>query len=162
MKVPGPDHPITITENPPHPRDARPFIVAETTRALALKEAAFAPVQYIPREDVNMELLDRTTHQTRCPYKGDASCYRHGRRIGAPERGLELREPNPAVSRIAGHMAFRTRSTRSRSSRISRVIGPSIIAVRAQPRVIPGRSEAEEDPWFMPRRKGRSPPSVML
>ena len=76
MKVPGPDHPITITENPHRIRVMLgQFIVAETTRALALKEAAFAPVQYIPREDVNMELLDRTTHQTRCPYKGDASYF---------------------------------------------------------------------------------------
>ena len=50
MKVPGPDHPITITENPHRIRVMLGgFIVAETTRALALKEAAFAPVQYIPR-----------------------------------------------------------------------------------------------------------------
>jgi uncharacterized protein (DUF427 family) len=108
MKVPGPDHPITITENPHRIRVVLGgFIVAETTRALTLKEAAFAPVQYIPREDVNMELLDRTTHQTRCPYKGDASYFTVTAGGLVRQNAVwSYEEPNPAVSRIAGHMAF--------------------------------------------------------
>ena len=52
-----------------------------------------------------MELLDRTTHQTRCPYKGDASLYRHAGGL-VRQNAVWSYETNPAVSRIAGHMAF--------------------------------------------------------
>jgi uncharacterized protein (DUF427 family) len=76
IKIPGPDHPITIEANP-----ARVVvslagrIVAETREALTLREAKYPPVQYIPRKDVNMSLLERTNHNTYCPYKGDCSYY---------------------------------------------------------------------------------------
>src|SRR3546814_6913204 len=36
-------------------------------------ETGHGPVYYFPREDVRMDLLARTDHRTRCPYKGDAS-----------------------------------------------------------------------------------------
>jgi uncharacterized protein (DUF427 family) len=75
-RVPGPDHPITIERNP-----ARITVsvggraVADTHDALTLREASYPPVQYIPRKDVDMSLLERTQHSTYCPYKGDASYY---------------------------------------------------------------------------------------
>ena len=76
MKEPGPDHPITITRNPHRIRVMLGgFIVAETTQALTLQEATLPAVQYIPREDVQMDLLDSTDHHTHCPYKGDASYF---------------------------------------------------------------------------------------
>lgn len=76
MKLPNAQHPITIEPNPKrvvvkfHGR-----IVADTTRALTLREATLPPVQYIPRADVDMTLLERTTHASYCPYKGDAAYY---------------------------------------------------------------------------------------
>jgi uncharacterized protein (DUF427 family) len=76
VKIPGPDHPITIERNP-----ARVIVsiagrvVADTREALTLREAAYAPVQYIPRKDVDMALLERTDHTTYCPYKGDCSYF---------------------------------------------------------------------------------------
>ena len=76
VKIPGPDHPITIERNP-----ARIIVsiagrvVANTREALTLHEAAYPAVQYIPRKDVDMALLDRTDHTTYCPYKGDCSYY---------------------------------------------------------------------------------------
>ena len=76
VKIPGPDHPITIEPNP-----ARIIvsiggrIVADTREALTLREAAYPAVQYIPRKDVDMVLLDRTDHTTYCPYKGDCAYY---------------------------------------------------------------------------------------
>jgi len=76
MKQPGPDHPITLEENPR--RVVVRFagrVVADTTRALTLREASYPPVQYVPREDAEMTLLRRTDHATHCPYKGDASYY---------------------------------------------------------------------------------------
>ncbi len=108
MKEPGPDHPITITDNANRIRVMLGgFIVAETTRALTLQEGTYPPVQYIPREDVNMDLLDRTDHHTQCPYKGEASYYTVT--AGGLERENAVwsyEEPHPAVGRIAGYVAF--------------------------------------------------------
>ena len=50
-------------------------IVADTREALTLREAAYPAVQYIPRKDVDMGLLDRTDRATYCPYKGDCSYF---------------------------------------------------------------------------------------
>ena len=61
MKLPGPDHPITITANPKRIRvSADGVVIADTTHALTLKEASYPAVQYLPREDANMALLART------------------------------------------------------------------------------------------------------
>jgi uncharacterized protein (DUF427 family) len=50
-------------------------VVADTREALTLREAAYPAVQYIPRKDVDMALLDRTDHTTYCPYKGNCSYF---------------------------------------------------------------------------------------
>ena len=76
IKIPGPDHPISIT-----PTNGRVTVtvngtrVADTHEALTLKEAAYPAVQYIPRKDVDMTRLQRTSHQTYCPYKGECAYY---------------------------------------------------------------------------------------
>jgi uncharacterized protein (DUF427 family) len=76
MKIPGPDHPITIAENP-----ARVVVIvggktiADTRHALTLREASYPAVQYVPRGDVDMTALKRSAHTTYCPYKGNASYY---------------------------------------------------------------------------------------
>jgi uncharacterized protein (DUF427 family) len=76
IKIPGPDHPITVT-----PTRGRVTVIvngkriADTRHALTLKEAAYPAVQYIPREDVVQALLQRTSHQTYCPYKGECAYY---------------------------------------------------------------------------------------
>ena len=76
IKIPGPDHPITIERNPARiVVTVAGRIVADTREALTLREAAYPAVQYIPRKDVNMALLERTDHATYCPYKGDASYF---------------------------------------------------------------------------------------
>ncbi|RDI61853.1 DUF427 domain-containing protein [Microvirga subterranea] len=108
MKEPGPNHPITIEKNPHRVRVVLGgFIVAETTEALTLREATLPPVQYIPRKDVRMDLMEPTDHQTHCPYKGDASYFT------ATAGGLvrenaawSYERPFPAVVEIAGHLAF--------------------------------------------------------
>jgi hypothetical protein len=41
--------------------------VAESANALSLREAFYPRVLYIPREDVDMTVLVRSDHQTRCP-----------------------------------------------------------------------------------------------
>jgi len=47
--------------------------IADSTRAIVLHETRAPPVHYFPAEDVRMECLVRTTHQTHCPFKGNAS-----------------------------------------------------------------------------------------
>ena len=76
IKIPGPDHPITISPAEGTVRvTVAGRIVAELTRALRLEEKEHLPVYYLPRNDAEMLLLVRTTHNTYCPYKGDATYY---------------------------------------------------------------------------------------
>jgi uncharacterized protein (DUF427 family) len=108
MKLPGPDHPITITQNPHRVRVmAGGVVIADTTRALTLKEAKYPAVQYVPREDANMAVLERTDRTTHCPYKGDASYYS----VKADGQTLDnaiwtYETPYPAMAEISGHLAF--------------------------------------------------------
>ena len=76
QRIPGPDHPITITPNPAHivVRVAG-RVIADTRRSLSLREGNYPVVHYIPRDDVDMSLLERSDHLTYCPYKGDASYF---------------------------------------------------------------------------------------
>lgn len=108
IKVPGPDHPITITRNPNRVTvTLGGTVIAATTEALTLREASYPAVQYIPRRDVDMAALERSTLSTYCPYKGDASYY------SIPAAGPRGRDAvwtyeiaYPAVAAIAGHLAF--------------------------------------------------------
>ena len=108
MKIPGPDHPITIAANPSRVRVlAGDKVIADTTRALALKEATYPVVQYIPREDTDQSLLTRTTRSTHCPYKGDASYFT----IQAPDTAIEnavwsYETPFPHMREITDYLAF--------------------------------------------------------
>ena len=108
MKLPGPDHPISITPNPKRVRVSfAGKTIADTTHALILQEANYPPVQYIPRADVDMKLLVATAHASHCPYKGDASYFT----ISAGGRESENAvwsyvAPYPAMAEIAGHLAF--------------------------------------------------------
>jgi uncharacterized protein (DUF427 family) len=76
VKIPGPDHPITISSAKEKVRvTVAGKIVVESTRALRLEESGYPPVYYLPRNDADMSLLVRTTHHTYCPYKGDCTYY---------------------------------------------------------------------------------------
>jgi uncharacterized protein (DUF427 family) len=106
--VPGPDHPITIT-----PAGTTvtvtwaDHVIAKTDDALVLRESTYRPVYYLPLDAVDAEVLEASTHQTYCPYKGHASYY-------SLTDGDEVSEnavwcyvaPYDAVSEIAGRVAF--------------------------------------------------------
>jgi uncharacterized protein (DUF427 family) len=108
IKTPGPDHPIIITTNPRRVRiSAGGTVIAETTRALTLREASYPPVRYIPREDADMRRLQRSDHRSYCPYKGEAgyfSIVSDGRTLANAVWTYET--PYDAVKAIAGHLAF--------------------------------------------------------
>jgi uncharacterized protein (DUF427 family) len=108
IKIPGSDHPITIT-----PTKGRVVAtvngkrIADSREALTLKEAGYPPVQYIPRKDVDMTQLQRTAHQTYCPYKGECAYY------SIPAGGehsidavWSYEAPFAAVSAIREYLAF--------------------------------------------------------
>jgi uncharacterized protein (DUF427 family) len=68
IKIPGPDHSITISPTEGKVRvTVAGRVVAESTRALRLEEKGYPPVYYLPRDDADMSLLVRTTHYTYCP-----------------------------------------------------------------------------------------------
>src|SRR5436305_4452568 len=106
MKIPGPDHPITIAPNPKRVRVlAGGVVIADTTRALTLKEASYPAVQYIPREDADMALLSRTERTTHCPYKGDASYFSVNANGKALDNAVWAYEtPFPAMAQTTGYL----------------------------------------------------------
>ena len=108
QKIPGPDHPITIEANP-----AKVVVllngkaIAETNQSLTLQEANYPPVTYIPRKDVDMSLLQRSEHESYCPYKGDASYYSIPLGGSRSENAIWTYEnPYAAVGEIKDYMAF--------------------------------------------------------
>ena len=108
VKLPGPDHPISIQRNAACVViSVAGRVVADTDNALTLREADYPAVQYIPREDVDFSQLERTDHATYCPYKGECSYY------SVPAGGEKsvnavwtYEDPYPAVAQIKGHVAF--------------------------------------------------------
>ena len=82
-------------------------IVADSTRALDLKEGSMAPVLYVPREDADMSAYMATPRSTHCPFKGDASYFTlraEGRE--AQNAVWSYEDPLPAAAAIAGHLPF--------------------------------------------------------
>ena len=108
-KIPGPDHPITIS--PAGRRVLVRFggeVIADTSDALDLKESTYPVVHYVPRSAVQMDRLIKTAHSTHCPYKGDASYFsivgKDGTRVENAVWSYET--PFPAMREIAGYLAF--------------------------------------------------------
>jgi uncharacterized protein (DUF427 family) len=108
MKLPGPDHPITITRNGKRVRVSfAGKTIADTTEALALKEASYPAVFYVPRADTDMTALARTAHHSHCPYKGDASYFSISTGGRTAENAVwSYEQPFPAVAEIKEYLAF--------------------------------------------------------
>ena len=108
VRVPGPDHPITIEPNPARIVVALGGrVIADTRAALVLREADYPAVQYIPRQDVDMSALERSAHRTYCPFKGDCAYFSiavDGQR--AENAVWSYETPHAAAAAIKDHMAF--------------------------------------------------------
>ena len=108
MASPRHPHAITIEKHPK--RVTVKFngqTIADTQDALVLKEGPLPPVLYFPRRDVTMANLERTTHSTHCPFKGDASYFTvivDGR--VAENAAWSYEAPFASVSEIKDHIAF--------------------------------------------------------
>ena len=83
------------------------LVVAESDRALVVRETGHEPVVYFPRDDVRLALFERTTHATHCPFKGDASYWtlRSGARV-EENVAWSYESPFDEVAGIAGFLAF--------------------------------------------------------
>ncbi|MGE3247189.1 MAG: DUF427 domain-containing protein [Beijerinckiaceae bacterium] len=108
IKIPGPDHPISIEKSGKTWRATyKGHVIAETANALVMRETTYPPVAYFPRKDVNMELLARTDHHTYCPYKGEASYYSLSVDGAKEENAVwTYEEPYEAVKDIRERLAF--------------------------------------------------------
>jgi uncharacterized protein (DUF427 family) len=108
IKIPNAEHPITIEPSAGRVRVlSGGKVVADSHNALTLRESDYPPVQYIPRADVDMALLERTDNATYCPYKGDAAYYSiqpGGER--AVNAVWTYEAPYAAVAAIKDHVAF--------------------------------------------------------
>ena len=108
IKIPGPDHPITV-----EPNKSRVVVtvggrvIADTGAALVLREASYPPVHYIPRNDVDMAALTRSKTVTYCPYKGEAAYFSI---TAGGERSIDAiwtyEAPYDAVAEIRDYLAF--------------------------------------------------------
>jgi uncharacterized protein (DUF427 family) len=104
----NPGHTITLAPEPGRIQVLfRGTLVADTVRAIRLKEASYPPSFYVPRADCKMEHFIETTHQTRCPFKGTARYWTLKSKDGAAENAVwGYDDPFDQVAAIDGHVAF--------------------------------------------------------
>ena len=79
-------------------------VIAESRHAVAMKEGDYPVVYYLPRGDVKMDRLERSSHKTHCPFKGDASYFsvKNG-----PENAVwSYEQPYDGMSVIKDLLAF--------------------------------------------------------
>lgn len=81
-------------------------LIADSRAALVLEENGYPPVYYLPRADVKMERLIRTSHTSHCPYKGDATYYSVCNGQTARNSVWSYEEPVAAVQAIRARLAF--------------------------------------------------------
>lgn len=101
------DHPAHVLEFDAAPVHARVSIgseiIAETSSGLNLREGRYPAVIYFPREDVRMDRLRASDHQTHCPFKGDASYFDHP---SVEQIAWSYDDPFDQMLEIRGHLAF--------------------------------------------------------
>ena len=104
-----------FAQHPEHTVETQPFAgrvvvtvagqtLADSRSAIALSEASYPVVYYVPRSDVRMELLERTEHSTYCPFKGHASYFSIPGR--AENAVWSYEAPYDEVAGIRDHLAF--------------------------------------------------------
>ena len=110
VKVPGPDHPITIEKAGKTWRAVyKGQVIAESADVLVMREAAYPPAAYFPRADVKMDMLASTDHHTYCPYKGEASYFSIKTADASEDNAVwTYEQPYDAVTSIGDRLAFYT------------------------------------------------------
>ena len=82
-------------------------VVADSRRALVLRETRLPPVYYLPREDIGMQFLVPSDHHTYCPFTGTANYWS----LAVGDKTLEnvawsYEDPIEEALGIRGYVAF--------------------------------------------------------
>lgn len=92
-----------------HPHERRVQVnidatwLADTTQAIELRERGYPPRQYLPCEDVRMDLLTRSETAACCPFKGDSTYYSFGKN---KDVAWGYEQPLKGMEGIAERLAF--------------------------------------------------------
>ena len=79
-------------------------VIADSGDAIIMQESKYPPVYYLPRKDVKMDRLVRSSHRTHCPFKGDASYFSLK---GGPENAVwSYEQPYDEMAAIKDRLAF--------------------------------------------------------
>jgi uncharacterized protein (DUF427 family) len=79
-------------------------LIADTTNAVEMEEGRYPVVFYVPRADAKMDRLEKSSHKTYCPFKGDASYFSVK---GGPQNAVWSYEtPYDEVLPIREHLVF--------------------------------------------------------
>jgi uncharacterized protein (DUF427 family) len=101
-------HQIDIEKSEQHVRvELNGVTVADSKRALVLRETGCPPRYYLPFDDVKAGLLTKSESQTTCPFKGTASYW--DVRVGYksyPDLVWSYPTPLPEREQIAGLVCF--------------------------------------------------------
>ncbi|MCX5051217.1 MULTISPECIES: DUF427 domain-containing protein [unclassified Streptomyces] len=97
-------HTITIEQDDQHVRVVHgDQVLAESDRALVLRETGCPVRYYIPPEDVRLDLLTPSDTHTYCPFKGTASYWSTP---DAADLVWGYPDPKPDVAGIKDHFCF--------------------------------------------------------
>jgi uncharacterized protein (DUF427 family) len=104
----NPGHKIIVT-----PHDGRVVVtfkgavVADSQKALKLKEGSYPEVFYIPRDDLKIAHFIETDRKTTCPFKGTARYWTLSTKDGTAENAVwGYDDPFEQVAVIDRHVAF--------------------------------------------------------
>lgn len=82
-------------------------VLAESDRATLLLEDGCPPRWYLPRQDVRLDLLRRSTTTTVCPFKGEATYWSYDRAGAAgADVAWSYEDPVDAMAAIRGLLCF--------------------------------------------------------
>lgn len=103
-----PDYRVDVESNPVRVQARlEGEVIADSTRTVHVRETAHEAVIYFPREDVRLELAERTAHETFCPFKGEASYWSFS---AAGARGENVawsyEDPFDEVAALKDYVAF--------------------------------------------------------
>jgi uncharacterized protein (DUF427 family) len=103
-----PDYRVDLEANPRRVRaQCRGETIADSERTLLVKETNHDPVVYFPREDVRFDLLERTDHESFCPFKGEAAYWTLRLADGSEDNLVwSYEEPFDQVAGLKDYVAF--------------------------------------------------------